>query len=115
MGSKRKIEGMRETSTIRQRAHRVKRRIEKTCEVCLKPFNVPFNLRHQRTCGNRCVGGIRRKFFGKCKHCGEDNRPENLQVVTDKEHGKLHAEAEHIGLSVMVADEWVPSIEGMAC
>lgn len=44
-----------------------------------------------------------------------ENREENLQVVTRQEHQAIHAEAEMIGLSVMVANEWMPSAEGIGC
>ena len=50
----------------------------------------------------------------------QDNRPENLQVVSNKEHCKLHREAERIGLLVQsgeleVVPAWDVNIEGMAC
>lgn len=44
-----------------------------------------------------------------------DNRIENLLVVSQSAHMKLHKEAEKIGLSIMFSDDWVPSVEGMAC
>lgn len=44
-----------------------------------------------------------------------DNRLDNLLVVTQSEHMKIHKEAEKIGLAVMAAKNWNPSIEGMAC
>jgi hypothetical protein len=45
----------------------------------------------------------------------QDNRPENLVAMTRSQHMKVHIEAEKIGLSVMAANDWNPSIEGMAC
>lgn len=44
-----------------------------------------------------------------------DNRDENLAVMGRKAHIALHHEAEAIGLSVMCAEQWIPTIEGMAC
>lgn len=44
-----------------------------------------------------------------------NNHIGNLLVVTQSEHVKIHREAEKIGLAVMVADNWIPSVEGMAC
>lgn len=44
-----------------------------------------------------------------------DNREENLAVVTKQEHMAIHAEAEKIGLSVMSASNWMPTVEGMEC
>lgn len=44
-----------------------------------------------------------------------DNRDENLMVVTRQQHMRIHAEAEAIGLSVMAANEWTPSPEGIGC
>lgn len=44
-----------------------------------------------------------------------DNRIENLSVVTQSEHMKIHREAEKIGLSVMFSNDWIPTVEGMAC
>jgi hypothetical protein len=44
-----------------------------------------------------------------------DNRELNLQVVTRERHQEIHAEAEAIGLSVMCANEWMPTVDGMAC
>jgi hypothetical protein len=45
----------------------------------------------------------------------DDNREVNLQVMTRSEHMRLHAAAELIGLSSMIAGDYIPSIEGMAC
>lgn len=44
-----------------------------------------------------------------------NNEPSNLQVVTNSEHAQIHYEAERIGLSAMMAETWIPSIEGMVC
>jgi endogenous inhibitor of DNA gyrase (YacG/DUF329 family) len=44
-----------------------------------------------------------------------DNRPENLEPMNRKRHMALHHEAELIGLSVMCANEWIPTAEGMGC
>jgi hypothetical protein len=44
-----------------------------------------------------------------------DNRLDNLLVVSQSEHVRIHKEAEKIGLSVMAAENWMPTVEGMAC
>lgn len=44
-----------------------------------------------------------------------DNRPENLLVMSDVAHRKLHHELGAIGLSFLMSEAWMPSIEGMAC
>lgn len=45
-----------------------------------------------------------------------NNAEENLQVVVSvSAHKKLHYEAERIGLSMMVAESWIPTAEGMGC
>jgi endogenous inhibitor of DNA gyrase (YacG/DUF329 family) len=44
-----------------------------------------------------------------------DNRRENRQVMTQVEHLQLHALAEKIGLSVIAANEWDPTVEGTGC
>jgi HNH endonuclease len=44
-----------------------------------------------------------------------DNRVENLLVTSQSNHMKIHKEAERIGLSVMAANNWMPTVEGMGC
>jgi HNH endonuclease len=44
-----------------------------------------------------------------------DNRLENLLLTNQSNHIKIHKEAEKIGLSVMAAENWLPTVEGMAC
>lgn len=44
-----------------------------------------------------------------------DNREVNLEVMTRSEHMRIHAAAELIGLSAIISNEYVPSVEGMAC
>jgi len=44
-----------------------------------------------------------------------NNQLHNFQVVTQSQHMKIHREAEKIGLSVMVSNEWIPNIEGLGC
>src|SRR6185437_3356774 len=44
-----------------------------------------------------------------------NNEDENLKIVTHSEHMRLHVEAEKLGLATLIASEWTPSTEGMAC
>lgn len=44
-----------------------------------------------------------------------DNRGDNLDVMDDQAHRVLHHELEKIGMSFILAEEWMPTTEGMGC
>lgn len=60
-------------SITSRRAERHTEKIQKTCVICAKPFEVPYCFRSQRACGRACSDMMRRKKITRtCPMCGKE-------------------------------------------